>query len=231
MCGWHLEEDCGPMEPHEYFSALNATGLYAMARGAPMVVRRHIMFLKRYIGAWLDESPGKEDKVSRAVTAALFGDWPELIKRRVAKLLSQTKGARPGRLFYLPIYIRIFLTLPGELIKSVVSSTVDLLRAGVRGVPPLIAAVVVVFVTSDAWRVFGSGFTARFFILVTVLLLASCCFLVHWDPRRDLSADGTERCGYWTASNTSVQFMNLPGAGFRSCPLLGRQGSALSGFA
>lgn len=187
-----MAQDRSPMEPREYLAALNETGLYAMARGAPMVVRWHIFFLKRYIGAWLRESRGTEDEVSRAVTEALFGGWPELIRGRVARRLSRTRGASLGTVFYLPVYIRICLTLFRALIRSVMSSTLDLLRAGVRGIPPLITAVVVVFVTSDAWKIFGSGFTVRFCILAILLLLASCCFLVHWDPWRDLSPDGTE---------------------------------------
>jgi hypothetical protein len=192
MCAWHLAKDCDPMEPREYLTALNETGLYAMTRGGPMVVRRHVTFLKRYIAAWLDKSHGTEDMVSRSATEALFGGWPELMKRQVARLLSQVKGAKSEGLFYLAVYIRIFLALPGELLRSIVGSTVDLVRSGVRGIPPLMVAVVVVFVTSDAWKLFGSGFTVRICILIILLLLASCCFMVHWDPWTDLGADGTE---------------------------------------
>ena len=198
MGDWYGGKGSSLMEPDDYLAALDETGLYAMTRGAPMVVRWHITFLKWYIGAWLDKSLGDEDKVSVAVTNALFGDWPEFIRVRVAKRLSRTKGARLGAVFYLPLYIqiilytRISLTLLRELIRSLVSSTVDLLRTGVRGIPPLIAAVVVVFVTSDAWKIFGSGFGARFWILVALLLLASCCFLVHWDPWLDLGSDKAE---------------------------------------
>jgi hypothetical protein len=193
-----LEKDSSQLKPHEYLAALNETGLYAMTRGAPMVVRWHITFMKGYIGAWLDNSNGQEDEVSKAVTDTLFGACPKLIKGRIAKRLSRAKGAKPGSVFYVPVYIRILLytrvcfTLLVELVRSVLGSTLDLLRAGVRGIPPLIAAVVVVFVTSDAWKVFGSGLTARFCILVILLLLASCCFLVHWDPWRDLGAKEAE---------------------------------------
>ena len=193
-----LEKDCSQLEPPKYLAALNETGLYAMTRGGPMVVRWHITFMKRYIGAWLDKSHGQEDEVSKAVTDTLFGACPELIKGRIAKRLSRTTGAKHGSVLYVPVYIRILLytricfTLFVELVRSVVSSTLDLLRTGVRGIPPLIAAVVVVFVTSDAWKIFGSGLTARFYTLVILLLLASCCFLVHWNPWRDLGAEEAE---------------------------------------
>ena len=39
------------------------------------------------------------------------------------------------------------------------------LSKSIRTVRPLITAVVVVFVTSDAWRMLGAGFTSRFFCL------------------------------------------------------------------
>jgi len=193
-----LEPDPSPLGPREYLAALNETGLYAMSRGSPMVVRWHLTFLKRYIAAWLDKSRGEEDEVSRAVTEALFGGWPGSIKGRIARRLSRTKGAKLGSIFYLPAYMQVFLyariclTLLGQLAASLARSTLDLLRAGVRGVPPLITAVVVVFVTSDAWKIFGNGSTVRLCILVILLLLASFCFLVHWDPWLDLSADETE---------------------------------------
>ena len=64
----------------------------------------------------------------------------------------------------------------------------NVLRKGVRGVPPLITAVVVVFVTSDAWRILGTGFTARFAVLVVVFLLASLLFLIRWNCWDDIDA-------------------------------------------
>ena len=37
-----------------------------------------------------------------------------------------------------------------------------------------------VFVTGDAWRILGAGFTVRFTVLVAVFLLSSLLFLVRW---------------------------------------------------
>jgi len=222
------------MEPCKYLAALNEAGLYAMARGAPMVVRWHIVFLKRYIGAWLRESRGKEDEVYNAVTEALFGNWPELIKGRVANRLYRTREAKLGTIFYLPVYIRVFLygqiglTLFRALVRSVMKSTLDLLRTGVRGIPPLITAVVVVFVTSDAWKIFGGGFTVRFCILVIFLLLASCCFLVHWDPWQDLGADETEAAQLLgdIKRKHPMKFCEFTRCGIKSLPIAKPRGSS-----
>lgn len=65
----------------------------------------------------------------------------------------------------MPVYIRILLhiricsTLLVELVRSLVSSTLDpwICCGRESAASPLIAAVVVVFVTSDAWKIFGSG--------------------------------------------------------------------------
>jgi hypothetical protein len=54
--------------------------------------------------------------------------------------------------------------------------------------------VVVVFVTSDAWRILGTGFTRRFFALVGIFLLAGLLFLIrfkdYWEY--DIVASGNE---------------------------------------
>ena len=73
------------------------------------------------------------------------------------------------------------------------SSAGLVLRRGIRSVPPLITAVVVVFVTSDAWRILGTGFTPRFFALVALFLLVSLLFLIrfkaYWEQDIDASDD------------------------------------------
>ena len=50
----------------------------------------------------------------------------------------------------------------------------------------------VVFVTSDAWRILGTGFTPRFFMLVSTFLLASLLFLIRRDWWADFNVDKDE---------------------------------------
>lgn len=84
-----------------------------------------------------------------------------------------------------------YILLKG-FVYSVASSALLVLRKGIRMVPPLVTAVVVVFVTSDAWRILGTGFTPRFFFLVALFLLGSLLFLIkyknYWEADFDINA-------------------------------------------
>ena len=82
--------------------------------------------------------------------------------------------------------------MPLQLLLSSFKNSWGILRKGVRGIPPLITAVVVVFVTSDAWKILGTGFTPRFFALVIVFLAVSLIFLVQKDYWKDIGADGPD---------------------------------------
>jgi hypothetical protein len=96
-----------------------------------------------------------------------------------------------GLLLFLlltPFVLPLAGVLPWQIGRSVLNSAWDVLRKGVRGVPPLITAVVVVFVTGDAWRILGTGFTVRFAVLVVLFLLASLLFLVRWNCWDDIDA-------------------------------------------
>jgi hypothetical protein len=93
----------------------------------------------------------------------------------------------------LGIWLYLLALTPKVFFVSVGSTAGLLLRRGIRSVPPLITAVVVVFVTSDAWRILGTGFTPRFFALVALFLLVSLLFLIrlkdYWKQDIDASDD------------------------------------------
>jgi hypothetical protein len=84
------------------------------------------------------------------------------------------------------------LVLTAGFFLSVGSSAWLALSKSIRIVPPLITAVVVVFVTSDSWRILGTGFTPRFFGLVTLFLMSSLLFLIrfkgYWEKDFDIDA-------------------------------------------
>ena len=92
-------------------------------------------------------------------------------------------------LLLAPFAVPLAFVVPWQIERSILSSTWDVLRKGVRGVPPLITAVVVVFVTGDAWRILGTGFTVRFAALVFLFFLASWLFLIRWTCWDDIDAD------------------------------------------
>jgi hypothetical protein len=80
----------------------------------------------------------------------------------------------------------------GGFLRSVFGSAWMVLGNSIRFVPPLITAVVVVFVTSDGWRILGTGFTPRSMCLVVLFLVTSLLFLVrfkgYWEDDWDISA-------------------------------------------
>lgn len=84
----------------------------------------------------------------------------------------------------------LVLVLVAGFFLSVGSSAWLALSKSIRIVPPLITAVVVVFVTSDSWRILGTGFTPRFFGLVTLFLVSSLIFLIrfkgYWEKDFDI---------------------------------------------
>ena len=101
--------------------------------------------------------------------------------------------AAPRWILRLGMWLYLLVFTPKVLFMSAGSSVRLVLRNGIRSVPPLITAVVVVFVTSDAWRILGTGFTPRFFALVALFLLVSLLFLIrfkdYWEKDIDASFD------------------------------------------
>lgn len=95
------------------------------------------------------------------------------------------------RLFF-PLVVQLAVVMPWVFTTSLARSAWDMLRRGVHGVPPLITAVVVVFVTSDAWRILGSGFTVRVTLVAAVFLVASLLFLIRRNCWLDLDAEHAE---------------------------------------
>ncbi len=166
---------------------LNNTAAYALARGAPIFLLDHIRFLVEYVDKWLTESPGIEGVVAQT----LVGQAPRWISSPsefiVSRLLKAERLPWRGRLFVViaPLLLPFLFIVPAQFIWSVFSSAWHVLKKGIRSVPPLITAVVVVFVTSDAWKILGTGFTPRFFGLFGVFLAAGLAFLIrfgdYWD--------------------------------------------------
>jgi hypothetical protein len=178
------------MSPGQYLGYLNRTAIYAATRGVPFLLVIHVAFLVTFIEAMVDEG---NDSASHAAHV-LFDRWPEWSQDLIAKWLGSSKISNRALLLVLlaPLVLPLVLVVPYDTLRSVLASSWDVLRKGVRGVPPLITAVVVVFVTGDAWRILGTGFTVRFTVLVVVFLLGSLLFLIRWNCWDDLDAQSKE---------------------------------------
>ena len=173
------------MEARDYLEELNQTAFYAATRGLPFLLPGHAAFLVEFVDAWLRKDPhGAQDAAE-----ALFKRTPR-IQPLISSLLSSQRPRRALRLTLLliPFLAPLVFFVPYEAGRAVLNSAWDVLRKGIRGVPPLITAVVVVFVTSDAWRILGTGFTARFSILVALFMLASWLYLIRRTCWRDIDA-------------------------------------------
>ncbi len=165
-------------EPREYLYNLNKTAIYVAARGLPFLLVTHAIFLVRYIDEWV------ENDTRNAVDAAgaLFGRWPKWSQKLIAEWLQKTWLPSGILLAVLlaPYVLPLAVVLPYQVGRSVLSSTWDIFRNGIRALPPLVTAVVVVFVTSDAWRILGNGSANRFWLLIAVFVAASLLFLIRW---------------------------------------------------
>src|SRR5215469_1718393 len=173
---------------HDYLRCLNDTAIYAASRGSPLFLPGHISFLMAYVRAWRGVEPGLDN--DKVLMEAFFGRAPRWARLLILRL-HQAQWI-PGWFRQLLLLTPVAISLLGQFIWSGVISAKDILGNGIRSVPPLVTAVVVVFVTSDAWRILGTGFTPRFFLLVSGFLLASLLFLVRNDWWADVVAGEDE---------------------------------------
>ena len=182
----------GKMSPGDYLFGMNDLAMYAASRGSPLFLTSHVAFLVAYVREWLRLEPGPDNEM--AVIAALFHRAPRWVRHLGVRLHQAQWIPWKVRLPLLltPLFIPLAVILPGQLVWSAASSAWDILKKGVHSVPPLVTAVVVVFVTSDAWRILGTGFTVRFFLLVCTFLTVSVLFLIREDWWADVSADADE---------------------------------------
>src|SRR5579859_2607250 len=184
------EQQRPPWKPRDFLAGLNKIAIYAATRGMPFLLFTHAGFLVRYVDAWLHQPDGSAGQA----VEALFERWPGWIKRRIAAWLRDQ--LLPNQLLIvlllIPFLVPLAGVVPWQVARSILASTLDVFRKGVRSVPALVTAVVVVFVTSDAWKILGNGFTVRFIVLIVVFVLGSLLFLVRWNCWDDLDATPTQ---------------------------------------
>lgn len=212
------------MPPGVFLADLNETATYAITRGAPFFLPSYIAFMLEYVNEWLRERPGNEDEVAGAL-ADQSPKWVRPLTTRLLFRLLQAQGNRQRNyqlgLMLAPLFIRLAFTLPVQFVKSALNSAWLVLKRGARHVPPLITAVVVVFVTSDAWRILGTGFTLRFFILVSVFLVASLLFLTRrkWWKDVDVSEEEAVRLLKGIKHKQPMKFWRFMRPGFSLAPI------------
>lgn len=77
-------------------------------------------------------------------------------------------------------------------ITSVAASVYKIMTRNIHTIPPLITSLIVVFITSDAWKILGNGFTLRLIILWVIFMATSLLFLAQRDYWKDLKKSGDD---------------------------------------
>jgi hypothetical protein len=176
--------------PDQFLLLLNQLAVYAATRGSAFFLRRHAVFLIAYVDAWVN---GRQQD-PQSCTETLYLHTPAWFQRATARMLCSERVPRRARTFLTlaPLFFPLVVILPFQMIRSGTSSVLDVMRHGVRSAPPLLTAVVVVFVTGDAWRILGTGFTARFFALIGLFIVGGLFFLTRYHFWDDLRTSETE---------------------------------------
>jgi hypothetical protein len=170
------------MGPDRFFAGLQVAARYIIAGGLPFFTSPHLRFMRDYVKAWRQEI---DDKAVEEASADL-DELRKEVERASADLDELRKKTRHS---LSPVVV-----LLGGFLLSAFSSAWMVLGKSSRIVPPLITAVVVVFVTSDAWRLLGTGFTPRTICLVALFLAAGLVFLIrfkgYWEDDWEIPASG-----------------------------------------
>ena len=179
-----------PIRPDQFLLQLNQIAVYAATRGSGFFLRRHARFLILFVGAWVRG----QQQDPHVFTETLYLHTPAWFQRIMARMLCSDQVPKRTKtvLLLVPLFGPLVVILPFEMLRSGASSVLEVTRHGIRSVPPLVTVVVVVFVTGDAWRILGTGFTARFFALVALFIAAGLISLARWHYWEDLQASGGE---------------------------------------
>jgi hypothetical protein len=152
--------------PAEFVIDMNEVARYLVMQGAPFFLRSHSAFMAAYSKAWREQSKDQQAVV----------DVPDSSYRKENSKSSRAFpfiGLKP--VFLLGLYVSWY------------RSVWDAISDNASKVPPLIAAVVVIFITSDAWDLFGTGFTVRLVALWCLTMGVSLLMLIKYDYWQDLA--------------------------------------------
>jgi hypothetical protein len=174
-----MVEPARAMEPEKFIIDLNKAVWYMLRRGATFFFPDHLVFMASYIKAWqaqnqdpaaLARAMGSTYRIRRfnPITGLLRARWLPLALRQLTFTLPA-----------IPLILLGMSVLAGR-------GFYRMIRSNIRSIPPLLTAVVVVFVTSDALRILGTGFSARPIALWVVFIVAAWLFLIRYKYWTDI---------------------------------------------
>jgi hypothetical protein len=173
------------MEPENFIIDLNKTVWYMLRRGATFFFPAYLAFMGHYIMAWKAQNRNQDSSALIRVTDIY---WIRIRNYNpITKLLGTERIPLALRQFTIT-----FVTIPLIFFgMSVLAGRgfYRMIRSSIRSVPPLLTTVVVVFVTSDAWRILGTGFSARPIALWVAFIIAAWLFLIRYKHWADIKVD------------------------------------------
>jgi hypothetical protein len=187
-----------PLTPEQFVKAMDVLASYVAGRGLPLLMTGHYRWMMRYLAAYFEHSdkpvsftPGLP-LLGKAVS---FGPGPGRVTRP-AIILAILQVADSMR--------QLVASLAGRLIMSAVLSARSYIRTNAVAATPLIAVIVIVFLSGDSWKILGQGFDWQFGTLLGFFLLLSV--LVVANPRHLKSRFSSSRGDLGIkASNASAQ--------------------------
>ena len=140
----------GEITPRQFFLDMNSVALYALSNGTPFFAYRHFSFIAKYMNAWQEQ-----DDYSLIFSMISYASPQQNVAEIFMAMLLPARK--------LPVAIKLSLMLIPLTISvlwgnytAIIDSFPNLMTKGVRSVLPLITALVVVFLTGDAWRILGT---------------------------------------------------------------------------
>jgi hypothetical protein len=163
---------------------MDATASYAARRGFPLLIVPHYLWMRRYLNAHFSANP--ESASVTVVLPGVFGLWSPRVQLGPVGALAGTK-TRLGLLVALQVIggaYETFRTLLGDMARNAARSAQTFAKQNLAATPALIATIIIVFLTADAWKILGQGFDWQFLALLGFFLLLGAIVASDYRHRR-----------------------------------------------
>lgn len=141
-----------PLTPEQFVKAMDVLASYVAGRGLPLLMTGHYRWMTRYLTAYFEHSDTPVSFTSGFPflgKAVSFGPGPGRVTRP-AVILAIGQVAESMR--------QLIVSLAGRPIMSAVLSARAYIRTNAVAATPLIAVIVIVFLSGDSWKILGQGF-------------------------------------------------------------------------
>lgn len=176
-----------------------------------------------FLWQWVEDIHGRlapdragDQLYLRALSVLLdFYSGPRIVRKDLKASKAQILSLIAA--FSILPYLLSLLFLPRRVIWIVLRSLATTMRTALRPIPALLAVLVIMFATGDAWRMFGVDAPPRFAILIGSLLTLSLASLlvamrrssVSWETLIGYPSGGQEVLRVWADSTPAKKLIAL----------------------